>query len=98
MYAMPLSSIPIRPHKWLSASYSRRVIQAVNTPDTTPMKHTGRITIGWDWDSMIDYEKTSNAGLQLRRAVSIQAEGRKLLEKHAIAPSAARLCSTSPQS
>jgi hypothetical protein len=33
-----------------------------------------------------------NAGLQLRRAISIQAEGRKLLEKHAIAPSAARLC------
>jgi hypothetical protein len=34
----------------------------------------------------------SNAGLQLRRAISIQAERRKLLEKHAIAPSAARLC------
>ena len=34
----------------------------------------------------------SNAGLQLRRAITIQAEGKKLLEKHAIAPSAARLC------
>jgi hypothetical protein len=34
-----------------------------------------------------------NAGLQLRRAISIQAEGKRLLEKHAIAPSAARLCS-----
>src|SRR6267143_3093223 len=34
-----------------------------------------------------------NAGLQLRRAISIQAEGKKLLERHAIAPSAARLCS-----
>jgi hypothetical protein len=34
-----------------------------------------------------------NAGLQLRRAISIQAEGTRLLEKHAIAPSAARLCS-----
>src|SRR5918993_896059 len=33
-----------------------------------------------------------NDGLQLRRAISIQAEGTKLLEKHAIAPSAARLC------
>jgi len=33
-----------------------------------------------------------NAGLQLRRAISIQAEGKKLLEKNAIAPSAARLC------
>jgi len=33
-----------------------------------------------------------NVGLQLRRAISIQAEGTKLLEKHAIAPSAARLC------
>jgi hypothetical protein len=34
----------------------------------------------------------SNAGLQLRRESSIQAEGKKLLEKHAIAPSDARLC------
>jgi len=33
-----------------------------------------------------------NGGLQLRRAISIQAEGKELLEKHAIAPSAARLC------
>ena len=33
-----------------------------------------------------------NAGLQLRRAITIQAEGIRLLEKHAIAPSAARLC------
>ncbi|MBC8032497.1 MAG: hypothetical protein H7Z16_20605 [Pyrinomonadaceae bacterium] len=37
-------------------------------------------------------EKQSNDGLQLRRAISIQAEGKKLFEKHAIAPSAARLC------
>jgi hypothetical protein len=35
-----------------------------------------------------------NGGLQFRRAISIQAEGTRLLEKHAIAPSAARLCST----
>jgi hypothetical protein len=33
-----------------------------------------------------------NDGLQLRRAITIQAEGKKLFEKHAIAPSAARLC------
>lgn len=33
-----------------------------------------------------------NAGLQLQRAISIQAEEKKLLKKHAIAPSAARLC------
>jgi hypothetical protein len=33
-----------------------------------------------------------NAGLQLRRAISLQAEGIRLLEKHAIAQSAARLC------
>jgi hypothetical protein len=39
----------------------------------------------------------ANAGLQLRRAISIQAEGTKLLEKHAIAPSAARLCSAASQ-
>ena len=32
-----------------------------------------------------------NAGLQLRRAISIQADGKKLLEKNATAPSAARL-------
>jgi hypothetical protein len=31
-------------------------------------------------------------GLQLRRAISFQAVGKKLLEKHAIALSAARLC------
>src|SRR5258705_7002353 len=36
--------------------------------------------------------KRANVGLQLRRAISIQAEGKKLLEKDAIAPSAARLC------
>jgi hypothetical protein len=36
--------------------------------------------------------KMSNAGLQLRRAIIIQAEGTRLLEKYAIAPSAARLC------
>jgi hypothetical protein len=35
---------------------------------------------------------TPNDGLQLRRAISIQAEGKKLLEKNAIAPSAAKLC------
>ena len=35
---------------------------------------------------------TPNDGLQLLRAISIQADGKKLLEKHAIAPSAARLC------
>jgi hypothetical protein len=33
-----------------------------------------------------------NDGLQLRRAISIQVGGKRLLEKHAIAPSAARLC------
>jgi len=33
-----------------------------------------------------------NACLQLRRAISIQAEGKRLLENHAIALSAARLC------
>jgi hypothetical protein len=39
----------------------------------------------------VEVQKPYNAGLQLRRAISIQAEGIKLLEKHAIAPSAARL-------
>jgi len=37
-------------------------------------------------------KKAHNDGLQRRRAGSIQAEGIRLLEKHAIAPSAARLC------
>jgi hypothetical protein len=37
-------------------------------------------------------EATANDGLQLRRAISIQAEGTRLLEKHDVAPSAARLC------
>ena len=35
---------------------------------------------------------TLNTVSQLRRAISIRAEGKRLLEKHAIAPSAARLC------
>jgi hypothetical protein len=35
---------------------------------------------------------TSNTVSQLRHSVSIQSEGTRLLEKHAIAPSAARLC------
>jgi hypothetical protein len=36
-------------------------------------------------------EKKPNAGLQLRRAISIQAEGTKPLEKHAIAQGFVRL-------
>jgi len=43
---------------------------------------------------ILHIKKRANAGLQLRRAISIQAEGKRLLEKHAIAPSAPRLCST----
>jgi len=35
--------------------------------------------------------KQHNAGLQ-RRAITIHVEGKKLFEKHAMAPSAARLC------
>jgi hypothetical protein len=42
----------------------------------------------------MERRRESNDGLQLRRANAIQAEGIKLLENHAIAPSAARLCST----
>src|SRR5258705_10558499 len=37
--------------------------------------------------------KQPNAGLQLGCTISIQAEGKTILEKHAIAPSAARPCS-----
>jgi hypothetical protein len=37
-------------------------------------------------------DQQPNEGLQLRRAISIQAEGKKLFKKDAIAPSAARLC------
>jgi hypothetical protein len=40
----------------------------------------------------IQNRKLSNDGLQLRRAISIQAEATRLLEKYAIAPLAARLC------
>jgi hypothetical protein len=43
------------------------------------------------------HQIAANEGLQLRRANSIQAEGIKLLENHAIAPSAARLCWISRQ-
>jgi hypothetical protein len=35
----------------------------------------------------------SNTALHLRRAISIQSAREKLLEKHAIAPSAASACS-----
>ena len=42
--------------------------------------------------SVRDTVERPNAGLQRRRASGIQAEGKKLLEKQAIAPSAARLC------
>jgi hypothetical protein len=40
----------------------------------------------------VTHDKPSNAGLQLRRAITIQAERKTLVEKHAIAPSAARPC------
>ena len=36
--------------------------------------------------------QAANDSPQLPRAISIQAEGKRLLEKHAIAPPAARLC------
>ena len=38
------------------------------------------------------HEKPPDAALQLRRAISIQAELKTLLEKNAIAPSAASAC------
>ena len=41
-------------------------------------------------------KRNPTACLQLRRAISVQAEGIKLLEKHAIALSAARLCYALP--
>ena len=41
--------------------------------------------------SPLGNEVPHNAWLQLRRAISIQPEGKRLLEKDAIAPSAARL-------
>jgi hypothetical protein len=43
------------------------------------------------WPSILR-STTPNDGLQLRRAISIGAERKSLREKHAIAPSAARLC------
>jgi hypothetical protein len=47
--------------------------------------------------NMNNSRRRQKDGLQLRRAISIQAEGKRSLEKHAIAPSAARLCSTAFQ-
>src|SRR5882762_821793 len=41
---------------------------------------------------LLPLDRRPNACLQLRRAISIQAERSRLLEKYAIAPSAARLC------
>jgi hypothetical protein len=43
---------------------------------------------------MKEFNSHPTTGLQLRRAISIQAEGSRLLEKHVIAPLAARLCYT----
>jgi hypothetical protein len=40
----------------------------------------------------LPFYEVHNGGLQLRRAISIQAEETMLLEEHAIAPLAARLC------
>jgi hypothetical protein len=45
---------------------------------------------------VISLNEMPNDGLQLRRAISIRAEGKRLLEKHATAPSAARLCYVAP--
>ncbi len=39
-----------------------------------------------------EFNEAPNVGLQLRRADSTRAEGKRLLEKSATAPSAARLC------
>jgi hypothetical protein len=55
------------------------------------------IAFGRSFDPSEEEMQPPNDGLQLRRAISIQAEGKTLLEKHAIAPSAARLCSTARQ-
>src|SRR6266542_5310812 len=52
----------------------------INTPEATP------VVINYSHNRI-----APNAGLQLRRAISIQGEGKRLLEKHAVAPSAARL-------
>jgi hypothetical protein len=38
------------------------------------------------------YERRSTLALQLRRAISIQTDGKRLRQRRAIAPSAARLC------
>ena len=46
--------------------------------------------------SHVGKKTESNDGLQLRRAISIQAQEKKLVGKHAIAPSAARLCYVAP--
>jgi hypothetical protein len=43
-----------------------------------------------------NHVKPSNDGLQLRRAIGIQAEGIRVLDENATAPSAARLCWVPP--
>jgi hypothetical protein len=66
------------------------------TPSTIPIANSAaRRTIKTSLALILRLSKNAmraNDGLQLRRAISIQAEGIRLLKKHAIAPSAARLC------
>jgi hypothetical protein len=60
--------------------------------DPKNCRHDGSVLRMREMRKKIDSSRLANDGLQLRRAITIQAEGMRLLEKHAIAPSAARLC------
>jgi hypothetical protein len=58
----------------------------------TPTKEEGNNQNDFQITHIISTKRAAQTGLQLRRAIGIQAEEKRLLEKHAIAPSAARLC------
>jgi hypothetical protein len=81
LIARPLQALVISPHDL--------IIQP--TPWLLAVRFNCAVSLG---SRPLDLSSTKrdNAGLQLRRAISIQAEGERPFEKHAIAPSAARLC------
>jgi hypothetical protein len=81
--------IPVRCKRWLSCPFNESLnlnYSTLKIGDNSEFVFRQR-SGGFQSQATQD-----NACLQLRRAISIQAEGTRLLEKDAIAPSAARLC------
>jgi hypothetical protein len=81
--------IPVRCKRWLSCPFN----ESLNVNHSTLRISDNSEFFFRQRSGRFQSQATQdNDCLQLRRAISIQAERKKLLEKHAIAPSAARLC------